>query len=83
MARALERTPSCGMVERHPRLRRPPAMRVDTAACVRCGLCDAILPGVLAHPERIATSPAALEAMAACPTGAIVWLESDVREEDG
>lgn len=63
------------MLERRPPLHRPPAMRVDAAACLRCDLCDTVLPGALAHPERIATSPAALEAMAACPTGAIVWLE--------
>ncbi len=50
-------------------------MRVDLARCVRCELCDALLPGVLAGPERIPVSAAALEAMAACPTGAIVWCE--------
>ena len=47
-------------------LRRPTAMRVDAAACVRCELCDALLPGVLLGPERIPVSPTALEAMAAC-----------------
>jgi ferredoxin len=50
-------------------------MRVDFARCVRCELCDALLPGVLVGPERIPASPAALEAMAACPIGAIVWCE--------
>ena len=56
-------------------LRRPTAMRVDPASCVRCELCDALLPGVLVGPERIRVSAAALEAMATCPTGAIVWCE--------
>jgi ferredoxin len=56
-------------------LRRPTAMRIDAVHCVRCGHCDALLPGVLTSPERIPVSPTALEAMAACPTGAIVWCE--------
>lgn len=64
-------------------LQRPTEMRVDPAACVRCELCDALLPGVLAGPERIPVSPAALEAMAACPTGAIVWCEDEARPADG
>jgi ferredoxin len=58
-------------------------MRVDAAACVRCELCDALLPGVLVGPERIPVAPAALEAMAACPTGAIVWCEDEAGSEDG
>ena len=58
-------------------LDRPVAMRVDIARCVRCELCDALLPGVLLGPERIAVSPAAIEAMVVCPTGAIVWCEDE------
>ncbi len=58
-------------------LHRPTAMRVDEDACVRCELCDALLPGVLLGPERIPVSWVALEAMAACPTGAIVWCEDE------
>lgn len=54
-------------------LHRPTTMRVDTGCCVRCEICDALLPGVLVGREPIRVSPAALEAMAACPTGAIVW----------
>lgn len=50
-------------------------MRVDLARCVRCELCDALLPGVLSGPDRIPVSPSALEAMTVCPTGAIVWCE--------
>jgi ferredoxin len=56
-------------------LHRPTAMRVDRAHCVSCELCDALLPGVLEGPERIPVSPAAIEAMAVCPSGAIVWCE--------
>ena len=52
-------------------------MRVDFARCVRCELCDALLPGVLVGPERIPVSPTALEAMAVCPIGAIVWCEGE------
>lgn len=58
-------------------LDRPSAMRVDPASCVRCELCDALLPGVLVGPERIPVSPSALEAMAVCPIGAIVWCEDE------
>lgn len=58
-------------------------MRVDPVACVRCELCDALLPGVLVGPKRIPVSPPALEAMAACPTGAIVWCEGEARSPDG
>ncbi len=58
-------------------------MRVDFTQCVRCELCDALLPGVLLSPDRIPVSPAALEAMAVCPTGAIVWCEDAAAPDDG
>jgi ferredoxin len=64
-------------------LHRPIAMRVDATQCVHCELCDALLPGVLVGPERIPVSPAALAAMAACPTGAIVWCEDGADGEGG
>ncbi len=57
-------------------------MRVDPVHCVRCELCDGVLPGVLEGPERIPVSPAAIEAMSVCPTGAIVWCE-EVEPLDG
>lgn len=62
-------------------LRRPTAMRVDAATCIRCDLCGALLPAFLANPERVPMSSAALEAMAICPTGAIVWLEEERSSE--
>ncbi len=63
-------------------LRRPAAMRVDLDSCIGCGDCDDLAAGVRERPQPIAVTPASLEAMAACPVGAIVWLEGDRHEHD-
>jgi ferredoxin len=55
--------------------RRPDAMRIEFARCIHCELCFDIAPVIRDAPERIGVSAATLDAMAACPTGAIVWCE--------
>lgn len=71
------------MAERPERaLERPVAMRIDLETCIDCGACDDLMPGGRERPDRIAVSPATLEAMAACPIGAIVWLEGEIHEQD-
>lgn len=54
---------------------RPDSIYIDLNACVLCGLCEDVLPGALDLHARMSVTPAALDAMAACPTGAIRWLE--------
>ncbi len=54
-------------------------MRVDPGACIECGICEEIAPGVKQRPELIEVDRHALEAMAACPTGAIRWAEGEQR----
>ncbi len=54
---------------------RPNAIYIDQGACVVCGLCEDLLPGALRTHHHLSVSTAALDAMAACPTGAIRWLE--------
>lgn len=63
-------------------LRRPTAMRIEASTCIHCDLCGVLLPAFLSDPERIPVSAAALEAMDACPTGALVWLD-DERPNEG
>lgn len=50
-------------------------MRLDVARCIHCDLCAVIAPVILVDPTRIPVTAATLEAMAACPTGAIVWCD--------
>lgn len=50
-------------------------MRVDRARCIDCGLCYSIAPIICENPNRIPVTGDTLEAMAACPGGAIVWCE--------
>lgn len=54
---------------------RPELVYIDLNVCVMCGVCEDLLPGVLSEHRRIAVNTAVLDAMAACPTGAIRWLE--------
>lgn len=61
----------------HAGLRRPVAMTLDREVCIECGACDEFVPGLLEGPGRIAITQASLEAMAACPVGAIHWLERE------
>lgn len=56
-------------------LLRPTAMYVDRARCTECGMCLEIKPGILDAPELFGIDDESLEAMAACPTGAIRWSE--------
>jgi ferredoxin len=73
MAQTPPRTPS--VRHPHPRLRRPVAMTLDPGACIACGMCGDLVPGLPERSGPIAITPATLEAMAACPVGAIHWLE--------
>ncbi|HEX7021362.1 MAG TPA: ferredoxin [Trueperaceae bacterium] len=50
-------------------------MRIDELRCSRCGLCYLIAPVVEINAQHIPVTPDTLEAMAQCPTGAIVWRE--------
>lgn len=54
-------------------------MRLEPSACIACELCETLAPDELRDPEHIPLSAAALDAMAACPTGAIRWKETDMQ----
>jgi len=56
-------------------------MRIEGARCLRCGLCELIAPIIREGLARIPIGSDTLEAMAACPTGAIVWCEEEGSEE--
>lgn len=56
---------------------RPNAMRIDKACCVYCELCYLIAPIIRDNPNCIPVTSDTLEAMAACPGGAIVWYEEE------
>ncbi len=55
--------------------RRPLGMFIDRQRCIECGLCDVFAPGTFERTDLIPINEATLEAMAACPTGAILWHE--------
>lgn len=61
-------------------LLRPDAMWVDPESCIECGICEEVAPGMRVEDDRIAVSAQTLEAMSACPTGAIRWLEGEDRK---
>ncbi len=63
--------------------RRPSHVYVDAGLCILCELCDAVAPGTLraASFGPLLADEATLDAMAACPTGAIRWLESEEEHE--
>ncbi len=65
-----ERTPQPGQL-------RPDTMWIDPDTCIECGICEEVAPGMRVDEHRIAVSPQTLEAMSACPTGAIRWLEGE------
>lgn len=54
---------------------RPESLRIEEVRCIRCELCFEIAPVIRQDSEYIPVTTATLEAMAACPTGAIVWRE--------
>ena len=54
---------------------RPDFVRVEAARCLYCSLCELFVPGISAAAP-VPVSREALEAMAACPSGAIVWCEA-------
>ncbi|MBX3144646.1 MAG: DUF2249 domain-containing protein [Trueperaceae bacterium] len=60
---------------------RPDHIYIDMQSCVLCGVCEDLLPGALTHLERIEVTSAALDAMAACPTGAIRWSEGSSMQQ--
>lgn len=71
------------MRERRPvRIARPVAMTIDEGACIDCGACDELAPGIRGREGPVPVGEATLEAMAACPVGAIVWMEGETPDED-
>lgn len=52
-------------------------MYVDQEACIECGICDEIAPGIRGSPDRVPVDAITLEAMANCPTGAIKWAKEE------
>jgi ferredoxin len=69
-----------GRMDRSTRIHRPAAMRIDPRRCRRSGLCRLIAPG-LAEGTSVPMGPDTLEAMAACPSGALAWVEPPAGEE--
>lgn len=60
---------------------RPVAMNLEEARRIHCDLCYDIAPIIRGREARIPVTHGTLEAMAVCPTGAIVWCEEpDVRD---
>ena len=56
---------------------RPDSMWVDPLACIECGICEEVAPGIRDAPWRIKVTAESLEAMSVCPTGAIRWAEGE------
>jgi len=54
---------------------RPETMMLEEVRCIHCELCYDIAPVIRGNEARIPVTSDTLEAMAACPTGAIVWRE--------
>ena len=52
-------------------------MWVDLEACIECGICEEVAPGIREDPLRVPVTPENLDAMSVCPTGAIRWLEGE------
>lgn len=58
-------------------------MYIDRQRCIECGLCDVFAPGMFDRSELIPITETTLEAMGACPVGAILWAEEgDARHDD-
>jgi len=63
------------VLRKHCSSLRPDAMWIDAEACIECGLCEELAPGIRAEATSVAVTARTLDAMSACPTGAIRWLE--------
>lgn len=59
---------------------RPSHVYVDHKRCIRCDLCEEYAPGILSKDVPVAARESVLDAMAACPTGAIRWFEREEEE---
>lgn len=68
---------------RNTPLRRPRRVRIDAGVCIVCGLCDTLVPGLRVGGATMAATEAALEAMAACPVGAVRWVEGERDDSNG
>jgi ferredoxin len=55
-------------------------MRIDPRRCRESGLCRLIAPG-LHEGSSAPAGPDTLEAMAACPSGAVAWDEPPAGDE--
>ena len=64
-------------------LKRPSHVYVDLERCIGCEVCEEVSPGTLAAASRgpVPADENALDAMAACPTGAICWWEGEAPGE--
>ncbi len=60
---------------------RPEFMWLDPLSCVQCGLCEQFVPDISRHGQRLPVTGQSLDAMAACPVGAIRWLEREEQDE--
>lgn len=58
---------------------RPTEMDRNAEVCLDCGLCEDIARDVSWHTGGVPITPTTLDAMAACPVGAIVWREEENR----
>ncbi len=56
---------------------RPTEMTRDAEACLDCGMCEEIAVGTRWDAVGVPVTAFTLDAMAACPVGAIVWREGD------
>lgn len=61
---------------------RPRFMHIDRVHCTYCELCYATAPVIRRDTEKIPMTYETLEAMAACPTGAIVWCEDATNQRE-
>lgn len=57
-------------------------MVLAEARCIHCELCYDVAPVIRGNEARIPVTHDTLEAMAACPTGAIVWCEEELSDWD-
>lgn len=60
---------------------RPEFMWLDLQRCVNCGVCEEFVPDISMFEARLPVTGQSLEAMSACPVGAIRWLEREEQDE--